>query len=554
MEKLIEKYALENAVRHGGKANPGAIIGSVIQEDPDAKSKVQELQKLVGPIVKKINSMSPDEQKEALLKLDPSLLEKKKAKEKGLFDSFKTSVKVVTAFPPEPSKYPHIGHAKALFVNYSYAKENKGKFILRFEDTNPTLAKKEFYDIILENFKWLGVIPDEVDYASNHMDEFYKHAETLINLGKAYVCFCSQERVSESRMKSLPCDCRYQHIKENLIAWEKMPSMPAGKAILRLKIDLKHRNSTMRDPTIFRIIKKPHVRLKRKYTVWPNYDFENSVMDGLEGVTHRFRSKEFEMRNALQRYIQKLLGFKETDIFEFARFNLEGVVSSGRVIREMIEKKELTGWDDPSLTTIVALRRRGFLPKAIKDFVLNTGINKSEATLSWGDLIMHNKRILDPECNRYFFINEPVTVKIRKSPEQKINLKLHPDFPRRGLRPFRTYMDFYLSKDDYDDLKENNLFRLMDCLNFIKKEGKFYFDSLEYEKFRFSGTKIIHWLPIQKNLVSVKILMPDKKVLTGLAEPLVSKLRIGDTIQFERVGFCKLDSKKKGKLVFWLTH
>lgn len=556
MENLLKKYALENAVKFKGKANPSAVIGSILKEDPSLKENIQTLQKKVQEVIKKVNSMKLVEQKKELEKIAPELLEKKKKEKKSMFDSFKpTTKKVVTAFPPEPSKYPHIGHAKALLINYGYAKEFGGKFILRFEDTNPELAKEEFYKRIMEDFAWLGVIPDKIDYASDYMKTYYESAEKLINLGKAYVCTCDLDAVKESRMKGKACDCRYKHFQESLIMWKHMPKMKPGTAILRLRIDLKHKNSTMRDPTIFRIMDTPHCRIGDKYKVWPNYDFENSVMDGLEGVTHRFRSKEFEMRNELQRYIQKLLGFEETNIYEFARFNLKGVVSSGRVIREMINKKELLSWDDPSLTTIIALKRRGFMPEAIKKFVLSTGITKSEATLTWDDLIIHNKRLLDAKCNRYFFIKDPVRVRIQDAPNMEVKLKLHPEHGERGFRKHKTDELFYLTEEDIKKMKDKKIYRLMDCLNFTKKNGYFIFVDTDLETYREKGDKILHWLPFKNNTyVKVEVLMPDKTKAKGIAEVEVKKMKEGTIIQFERFGFCKLEEKPNGKAKFIFTH
>ena len=188
--------------------------------------------------------------------------------------------------------------------------------------------------------------------------------------------------IRKYRAEGNPCDDRENNPDENMKLWKEM--FKGKKHVLRLRIDLKHQNSTMRDPIIFRIINEKHPRIK-KHIVWPTYDFENSVMDSLEGVTHRIRSKEFELRNELHRFIQKTLGFNETKIYEVARFNLKGVPSSGRIIREMIQKKELMGWDDPSLTTIAALKRRGFTPDAIKNFVLSTGMSKAESELEWSD-------------------------------------------------------------------------------------------------------------------------------------------------------------------------
>ena len=555
MKEIILKYALQNAVRYKGKANSAAVIGKVLAENPDLRDKAKDLSKEIKKIVKEVNELSKKEQEEKLKSLAPDLLEKREKEQKDIFEFLKIKEeRVITAFPPEPSKYPHIGHAKAILLNYELAKKYNGKFILRFEDTNPKLAKKEFYNIHLKNYEWLGIKPDEITYASDYIKEFYKYAEPLIKNNFAYVCSCPQFIVKEKRFKGEECSCRYILAEENMKRWQEMFKAKEGKYILRLKIYMQHKNTSMRDPTLIRIIKQRHARTGKKYRLWPTYDFENAVMDGIQGITHRLRSKEFEMRNELQRYIQNRLGFKETKIYEFARFNLEGVESSGRIIREKIKKKELIDWDDPSLTTIVALKRRGFLPEAIKDFVLSTGITKTESVLTWQDLIMHNKRLLDPKCDRYFFIENPKEISIKKAPEQNIALKLHPEFKERGVRELKTKDKFYIENNDSRELKDNKLYRLMGCLNFTKKGNKFIFHSLEYEKYKKHGDKIIHWLPKQKNLVKVEILVPNKEIKRGLGEPLLKKLNINDEIQFERKGFCHLDKKEKNKLKFWFTH
>ena len=557
LKQTVTKYALQNAVKYNGKANPGAVIGRVLGENPELKEKAQELSKEVVKIISEINRLGLEKQVKELNKIAPELLEKKEqAEEKNIFAflNIREGENVVTAFPPEPSKYPHIGHAKAIIVNYELAKHYNGKFVLRFEDTNPELAKEEFYKIHLDNYEWLGIKPDKIDHASDHMEEMYQYAEKIIRENHAYICLCKQEQIKEMRKVGIECEHRYYQPDKNLELWKEMLTAKAGKMILRLKGHMQSPNSTLRDPAIFRVIDEPHPRHKKKYRVWPMYDFENAIMDGIEGVTHRLRSKEFELRNELQRLIQTVAGFPETKIYEFARFNMEGVESSGRIIREKVQKKQLIGWDDPSLTTLVALKRRGFLPEAIKDFVLSTGLTKNESVLTWDDLIVHNRRLLDKECSRYFFVENPKEIKVENAPEQNVELKLHPESKERGMRKFKAKDRFYVADKDLKEFKEGKLVRLMDCLNFKKNKTKFVFDSIEYEKYKSHGDKIIHWLPAQKDLVKVEVLMPDKKVAKGLAEPMVKNLKIGDIVQFSRFGFCKLDSKEKDKLKFWYTH
>ncbi len=581
LKQEIKAIALENALKFGGKASNGAVIGKIIVSYPELKKDIKNLSKAVSEAVEEISKKSLDEQKKELDeikgKLGNSIYKRKSQKQKSkkaeeskksLFSFIKISCseenngkdkksrEIITAFPPGPEKYPHIGHAKAILLNYLLAKEYNGKFILRFEDTNPELVKKEFYEIMQENFRWLGIEWDELIYASDYMELFYKHCRSLIEKGKAYVCFCPKEKIKEGRLKGIACKCRKKSPEENLKAWKNMPCLKPGEAIVRLKISLKHKNSTMRDPAIFRIIDKEHARHKSKYRLWPNYDFQNAIMDGYSGITHRLRSKEFEMRNELHGYIQELLGYKKTKIYEFGRLNLSGVLSSGRVIREKIEKGELIGWDDPSLTTIVALRRRGFLPEAIKSFVLSTGITKADATLTWDDLIVQNRRIVDKKAMRYFFINEPIEITIENAPTLELKLRKHPT-AELGFRKLKTGKSFFIEKKDYEKIKAmkiGSLIRLMDCLNFRKDDDKFVFESLSYDEFKKESCDklIIHFLPKDEENIAVKIVMPDKELKKGLAESSAAEIKENDIVQFERFGFCRLDSRKE--MIFWFTH
>ncbi|NOZ80112.1 MAG: glutamate--tRNA ligase [DPANN group archaeon] len=552
---LARKWALWNAIKFKGKANPNAVLGKILQEMPAIKDDVKSAMPAILSVVKEVNALSLAEQEEAFSSMDTKNISSVVGikKERGLFYGLvEDNEKVVTAFPPEPSKYPHIGHAKAILLNHGLAKEYDGTFILRFEDTNPALAKKEFYGIHLENYAWLGIIPDKVQYASDHMDLFLASARKLAEEKTAYVCTCSQDEIKAHRFRGEACD----HVESgaSVEAFENFLHAPEGSAILRLHIDMKHKNSAMRDPAIMRIMETPHCRTGTKYRIWPTYDFENSIMDGHTGITHRLRSKEFELRNELQRHIQSLFGFTPTKITEFARFNMEGVESSGRKIRELIEQGKLSGWDDPSLTTLVALRRRGFQPQAIRDFVLSTGITKAESVLTWHDLEVQNRRILDEKAERYFFIRDPVKIRIVGAPEKIVELKKHPS-ENLGTRRFRTGESFFLTSDDVARIEEDKLYRLMDLLNFKKKGDAYSFVSDGVDDYRKQGTSIFHWLPDDGKLVETAVLMPDHQTVTGLAESGVADLKEGSVIQFERFGFVRLDARDAQKgFSFWFTH
>ncbi len=559
LRRTIRKHTLANAVKFNGKANPGAVISKIIGEMPEAKSDMKFLSIEVNNIVKRINAQPTDISVKEIEDEFPEMLEKKEKEERNIFAFFGITDgdRIITAYPPGPEKYPHIGHAKACLLNYLLAQKYGGKFVLRFEDTNPRLVKNEFYDIIKDNLWWVGARWDELICASDYMELFYEYAVKCIKDSKAYMCFCNEEKIKKSRAEGHACLHRSQSPEENLKLWEDFKKCKEGEAILRLKIDLEHQNTTMRDPTIFRIIDEPHARHGTKYRIWPNYDFQNSIMDGYFGITHRIRSKEFELRSELQRYIQEMLGLHITQTYEIARFNIEGVESQGRVIREKINNGEYIGWDDPRLPTIAALRRRGFQPEAIKNFVVATGITKSESTMTWDDLIIQNKRIVDKTAKRFFMMHDYERVTIEDAPYQTIRLKYHPENDEYGEREIETEKDFLILRSDQKELKEGGLYRFMDCFNFRFTGGICTFDSNDYEKFKGEGKKIMHWLPAYGNL-NVEVMMDDAKIIGGVAEHNIKNVKVGEVIQFERFGFCRLDAieKKGGNEIykFWFTH
>jgi len=561
----IRILVLENAIKYKGKADKKFVFGGVLANHPEHRTKQQELHEILDNLVAEVNALDIDTQIQELEKINPEFFEKKDKAERNIFAflNIKDGEKVISAFPPSPEKYYHIGHAKAILLNYLLSQKYNGKFYLRFEDTNPEKVLSEFYTIMLEDIGWLGVKWDQVQYASDHMDLFISCAEKLIKEDKAYMCFCKPEEASDKRAKGEDCFCRNHTHEENLKFWKEFSSYPEGKAVLRLKIDMKHKNYRMRDPTIFRRIDAKHPRIGNKYNIYPMYDFQNPIMDGYFNITHRLRTVEFEMASELHHYIRNILGLYDTYTYEFSRLNFEGTESSGRVIREKVESGELIGWDDPSLPILRALKRRGFTPEAITQMVIESGITKSAGALqTWDTLIKYNKRILNDSSKRFFFIKDPVEVIISEDKNKEFSLEMHPSI-FLGKRNFRSTGKYYLEKEDVSSFNNKILIRLMDNINFIydskTKSGKFHsedylsFKNLKEEK------KIIHFLPTDKSqLVTATIFMPDHKIIKGIAEKNIQSLKIGDIIQFERFGFCRLDSiseENNEKIYnFWFTH
>lgn len=555
--KLIQIHAAHNASKFGGTANIGAVMGKLLSVDSSLKANLKILQPQIMGVVSEVNSWGVEKQASFIEEHAPELLEKKVHEERDIYAPLRIQEgqKIVTGFPPEPSKYPHIGHAKAILLNYGLAQRYKGSFVLRFDDTNPELAKKEYYEIHQENYQWLGVQWDSLAYASDYMKDFIGFAQQLLSNGNAFICTCVGEVIKDNRFKGIGCACRDADSAVQSDRWKKMQTAEAGTMIVRLKTDPAHQNTTMRDPTIMRIVDTPHVRTGTQYRIWPTYDFETCLMDGIQKITHRIRTKEFEMRKELHHHIQKLCGFPETVYFDIARFNMTGVESSGRIIRDMIEKGQFCGWDDPRLTTIMALRRRGFHPEAIKNFVISTGMTKNEATLTWDDLIVHNKRYFEEHANRYFFVESPVKITIQNAPLLDVELHLHPTH-RKGGRHLKSTTEFYLDNNDVKALDSTHIHRLMDGVNFTKEGAQYTFHSTDYKEFKTKpGGRIMHWLPADETqIIPVEIRMHDGTTKKGVAEKSVMNAKVGEIIQFERFGFCRLDSVDNGILSFWFSH
>jgi len=550
MNQTILKHVLLNAIQYQGKANLKSVIAKLLSENPDLKNNIVEVMKETSETIKEINLWGLEKQKEEIEKMGVKI-EKKSKEDKHELPELPNAIlgKVVTAFPPEPSKYPHIGHTKAAYMNYLYAKKYNGKFLLRFEDTNPKLAKQEYYDAFVKGLKWLGIKWDgEIDYITDHIEEYYQATKKLINEEKAYICFCKSEDISKHRREMTKCSCRSKSNQENLTNWKKMLSgeIQEGEATVRLKISMSHKNAVMRDPSIMRIIDHSHVRTGDKYRVWPMYDFGTSLMDSWMGVTHRIRSKEFEMRKELQKFIQESLRLPITEISEIARFNLEGVESSGRKIREMIDTGQLLGWDDPRLTTLIALKRRGFQPEAIRKFLVATGVSKSESTITWDKFESFNRRVIEPISNRYFAVFDPVEINVNACPKiTQAKEILHPDHPERGNRtiPVNTNK-IYVSKEDFEKYQGKEV-RLIGLFNVtLGKNAKYVGNELVQEMPK------IQW--VSEENVPVEILMNDGTVKKGIAEPEVSNLNVDDIIQFFRFAFCILDYKEDMR--FYFTH
>jgi len=555
------KWALKNAVDHDGRAMVGPVIAKILGESPELRSEIERVKEEATRAVKEVNEMSLDQQRRLLEKIAPELLRAKKVEEKKLPPlPGAERGRVVTRLPPEPSGYMHIGHGMSGLLNYLYARMYDGFVWLRFEDTDPRKVKPEYYESFRRGYRWLGIEWDDEKNNSDDMELFYKYAEKLIKLGKAYVCRCPIENIRRFRREMRECEHRSQGVDENLDLWNDMLGgrFREGEAILRLKGDMRSKNTAMRDPALFRIIDHPHPLTGRRYRVWPLYDFAVSIEDHLCGVTHVLRTSEFALRDELQNYIRELLGMDNPIYVEYSRFEFKGTPVSKRKLRALIEAGIASSWDDPRFPTIDGIRRRGILPEAIREFTITqTGFSYARREYDWSLLFAINRRLLDPKARRLFFTPNPVKLIVENSPKTSANIPYHPDNRELGFRRIEAEGEFYISGGDFEEMRVGDVLRLKYLMNLriIEKTGEYVrAEFLSREPMK--NVKIIQWVPVDE-AVKVNVLVPDiiyvddeinpnsLKIVEGFGERAVEDVKVDEIVQFERFGFCRRDSESE---------
>ena len=564
MEQTIRKHALKNAFDYG-KADARGIVGKVIAESPEAKKDMRSTMQLIEKTASEVNALSRDEIQKELGQYE--FAEKKQGGPRFWLRGAEKG-KVVTRFLPEPNGHPHIGHAKAAFLSSEFAREYEGECLLRFDDTNPESEKQEYVDAIREGLQWLGISFKQENYASDKMPQLYTYAEQMLRDSKAYACTCPQEEMGANRMARKGCACRKRSSTENLRLWEQMKTGNAekGSTIIRLSSDMASDNTVMRDPTLFRVLKEPHYRQGTKYSAWPTYDFEASISDSLDGITHALRSKEYELRDELYYAILDAVGLRKPLVHDFSRLKIKGSALSKRIIRPLAETGKVSGWDDPRLPTLEGLRRRGILPGAIKEFALMSGLGKQENAYSMGQLLKINRQHLDGKAGHYFFVANPIMLEVANHDEKK-TIQV-PSNPGKQGAPIRTLLlgsGYYLQNSDADALAIGETFRLKDNFNVrvLEKTTK----SIVGE---FAGTEMlphskkIQWVSAQPGeflectVLKYGDLLDGKgdfdpnseEKIAGYCEKSCLGVAEGEIVQFERFGFCRLDRKENERLMF----
>ena len=585
LREMIRKAALLNAVSHDGKAQAGAMVGKILGEKQELRTRVKELSGVINSVVNEVNSLSLSEQKVIVEKNWPETQKKEKPEEKRLTalpnaDKYK---QIVTRFSPNPDCVLHLGSSRAILLSHEYARTYNGKFILRFEDTDPKIKKPalEFYETIKKDLQWLGVKVDEEYIQSDRLPIYYEHVEKLVGLGAAYVCECPAEVFHTITLARQACPCRELPASEQFERWHKMldGGYKEGQAVVRIKTELDHPNPAVRDWPALRIIdtkKYPHPRVGSKYTLWPLYNLAAGIDDHLMGMTHIIRGKEHYTNMIRQKYMYTALGWEYPEAIHYGRLKITGAFLSKSKIVAGIKDGTYAGYDDPRLGTFAALRKRGITPDAIKKMIVDVGIKSNDVTLSWENLYAYNRKILDASSNRYFFVSEPIELKVSGLPKAFTSkLPLHPEKPERGFREYTVTptgtddsVSFWIAKKDALNMEQGKIIRLMELFNvetqkvdkqatidavepkLISVEAKFSSES--YEDVRKIKAQLIQWIP-KGTEYPCEVILQDASKVEGFAENECKKLKPDMVIQFERFGFNRVDAINE-KMVAYYAH
>ncbi|OLY80610.1 putative glutamate-tRNA ligase, cytoplasmic [Smittium mucronatum] len=508
-----------------------------------------------------------------------------KPKDQGSFElGLKNLVygEVCTRFPPEPSGYLHIGHAKAALLNQHIARSYNGKLIVRFDDTNPSKEKTEFEDTIFEDLKLIGISPDSVTHTSDYFGQLQEFAHKLIISGNAYADDTEQAVMREQRMVGEASRCRDTSVEENLRRFGEivMGSEEGQRYCLRAKISVDDKNKAMRDPVIYRVNLTPHHRTGSVYRAYPLYDFACPIVDSLEGVTHALRSNEYRDRNPLYYWFTEKLNLRQSQICDFSRLNFVYTLLSKRKLQWFVEKGLVSGWDDPRFPTVRGIRRRGLTIEALRQYILMQGASQNQTMLEWDKLWSLNKKLINPTAPRLTALESKNAVIVTLvgegvpvTPEYR-TLPLHKQNPEIGTKQVLYSSQIYLEQEDASSFTSGEEITLMDFGNaFIESISNSSDDGLVKSitmRLNLGGNvkttkKKITWLSsenfksdsnavlldydylinkrkledtdeIADHLTSVTMFQTD-----ALVDPTVLSCKVGTILQFERKGFYIVD-------------
>ncbi len=558
-EKTLASFrhlALQNAIEYEGKAAPGSVIGRLMGTRSDLRQHGKIISPLIAKAVAEANKMASEQGVAALQAIleeeAPHLLEKREKKERreGLPELKNAEKgKVVLRFAPNPNGPLSFGHARGIVINGNYAKEWDGELILRFDDTDTVVKPplNEAYQQIPEEAEWLlGFKPHRIVIASEQMPHYYEHAVLMLERNFGYVCQCSGEAFKEFRVSKTECPCRNNDVARNLELWGKMNdgTFVPGDAVVRVKTAMDLKNPALRDWPALRIqntAEHPHPRpsIRSKYRVWPLLDFQSAVEDQIQGVTHIIRGKDLMDSTRKQTLLYEHFGWTYPETMYWGRVKVHewGGFSTSQMRRD-IEAGMFTGWDDPRLPTLNALRNRGITSKALRDFWVELGVTQKDISVPLSTLFSHNTKSIDDEAPRLSFIREPVKVELKGEHSDSVSVEIHPNHPERGMRTFdlQSHHIWIEKEDSVKNEVRLKGFANIETSNSPTEELSALIGSVD----RNDRRPIIHWLS-ESNATNATLIVAEDGELNRL-EGLIESHSYphGTMVQIERIGYARI--------------
>ena len=567
---LIRKFALQNALEYDGKGQAGSVQGRVLGENTELREQAQFLYAIITPMVEEANNIwaekGADEVRRILEEEAPEALEKRVKERREGLPELPNAVEgqVVLRFAPNPNGPLTLGHSRGVIINTEYARMYSGKIILRFDDTDTKIKRPDehAYDWIQDDFTWLaGCKPDIVIEASARMDVYLEFAQQFISEGHMYVCTCTAEDFRGFRVSMQDCPCRDNSNSDNLAKWKEMNDtgggFSEGDAVVRVRTSMDNNNPALRDWPALRIQTAPHPKVGNKYRVWPLLDFQSAVEDHEQGVTHIIRGKDLMDSTRKQQLLYDKIGWSYPETLYWGRVKVHefGGFSTSQMKIDIAEG-QFTGWDDPGLPTVKAMRRRGFCTEAMKRFWLDFSLTQKDISVPLATLESLNAKVIDKDAPRLSFIQEPVKLALscegEKLPEV-LNIPRHPLHEELGMREWpldnACGLEVFIEKEDYDAaLSNNGSLRLKDFADIEiddSKEGRIIGMNRSDER------PIVHWLAAGMER-PFSLHRPSEYGEWALVEGLIEDNlhQVGMVVQLERIGFSRIESDE---VMIW-TH
>jgi glutamyl-tRNA synthetase len=552
VEARARRAALENALDHDGTPHASAVMARLLATDPSLRTRAEEVRSLVSQVIAEIRGLPAGEIEDRLASLGGRetgrpAIEKTSG---GEFPDLPGAVagQVVLRMAPFPNGVLHLGHGRLLYVHQYYRERYQGKILLVFDDTAGSEEKRaepEFFDLIQQDCELAGVRPDAVYFKSDRIEHHYPWARKVIDRGGAYVCTCPAELLRENRARGIPCAERDQPPGETVDAWQRMldGAYRPGEAVLRLRTDIADPDPAFRDRVLFRISDVDHPRVGHKYRVWPMLEFSWAVDDVELGITHVLRGKELVIEDRMQQYIWTLLGVRGPPFLHWGLLRVrEAKVAKSKANRD-VRSGLYDGWADPRTWSLRSLDRRGISMDALRAFILSFGLSLSDIDVAAESLYAENRKRIDATTVRRAFVADPLRVDVEGYPSDLASVALpnHPDRPELGTREVRAGPAFYLPRHDVVSRPGAEV-RLKDLLN-IRLPAEI--PAIGAVRAEFAGRENrriprLQWVSVD-GAVAVDLLGIDGSHSTGLAEVALASARPRDVLQFERVGFVRVD-------------